>query len=56
LQRHLSNYGADEVPDCHDIRRRCTLLLNALRHHQAAEIDLVYESFDVDIGGGAGGD
>ena len=52
LQRHLDQYGADEVPNFQDIRHRAAWLLAALRHHQAAEIDLVYESFDVDIGGG----
>ena len=34
------------------LRREATALLNALRQHHAAEVDLIYECFWVDIGVG----
>jgi hypothetical protein len=34
------------------IRRRGTALLVGLRHHQWQEVDLIYEAFDRDLGGG----
>ena len=41
-----------EMPDFHDVRRRAALLLTELRHHQAAETDLIHKSFFVDLGVG----
>lgn len=40
------------APDCDDIRQQAMYLLNALRRHQAAEADLIFESFFTDIGAG----
>jgi hemerythrin-like domain-containing protein len=50
LQRLAAHYGEDERPDAADIRRRAAALLGALRHHQAAEADVIFESFCTDIG------
>jgi len=50
LQQHVTYYGIEETPNFQDIRRRATGLLNALRHHQASETDLIFESFWTDIG------
>jgi hypothetical protein len=50
LQRMVEGYGPDEAPGYHDIRDRAASLLGALRRHQAAETDLVFESFYTDIG------
>ncbi len=35
-----------------DIRQRLSWLLTAVKHHQAKEVDLVYEAIQVDIGVG----
>ena len=48
--RSQLEYGEHEVPNFQDIRQRAASLLNALRHHQAAETDAIYESFYTDIG------
>jgi len=50
LRQRLADYGAEETLDFQDIRQRSTWLLNALRHHQATETDLIFESFWTDIG------
>jgi hemerythrin-like domain-containing protein len=50
LQGQIEQYGEQELPNFRDIRQRATWLLNALRHHRAAETDLIFESFFVDIG------
>lgn len=51
LQQQIQHHGDDEKPDCQDIRRRAAWMLDALRHHQAQENDLIFESF-TDIGVG----
>lgn len=50
LRQQCTCYGPDETPDYHDLRRRAHWLLTALRHHQAAEADLIFEAFYTDIG------
>jgi hemerythrin-like domain-containing protein len=50
LRQHVEHYSDEETPNFQDIRQRATWLLNALRHHQAAETDLIFESFWTDIG------
>jgi hemerythrin-like domain-containing protein len=50
LRHHVAYFGDEETPNFQDIRRRATWLLNALRHHQAAETDLIFETFWTDIG------
>ncbi|MCS6851526.1 MAG: hypothetical protein NZ700_10215 [Gemmataceae bacterium] len=52
LQRQIEQYGDGEEPDFQDIRQRASWLLNALRHHQATEADLIFESWFTDIGAG----
>lgn len=52
LLRQVENHGDAEQPDHGDIRQRSTWLLNALRHHQAIETDLIFESWYTDIGAG----
>lgn len=52
LQEQVLHHGDGEVPDFRDIRQRAMWLLNALRHHQAQETDLIFESFYTDIGVG----
>jgi hypothetical protein len=52
LQRQLEHYGADERPPFGDIRQRTAWLLGALRHHQALEADLIFETWFTDIGAG----
>jgi hemerythrin-like domain-containing protein len=50
LTSHVAYAGDEATPNFQDIRQRATWLLNALRHHQAAETDLVFETFWTDIG------
>ena len=50
LRQHVEDYSDDETPNFQEIRQRATWLLNALRHHQAAETDLIFETFWRDIG------
>ena len=50
LRQHVEDYRDEETPNFQEIRHRATWLLNALRHHQAAETDLIFESFWTDIG------
>lgn len=52
LHQQVQHHGDGEVPDFRDIRQRAMWLLNALRHHQAQETDLIFESFYTDIGVG----
>jgi hemerythrin-like domain-containing protein len=51
LQMQMEFKG-DEVPACGDLRRQVADLLSALRHHQAEETDLMFETFSTDVGGG----
>jgi hypothetical protein len=41
-----------EMPSHNELRRRVTALLDAVRHHQAVEDDMVFESACLDIGAG----
>jgi hypothetical protein len=41
-----------ECYNCHEVRRQAATLLGAIRHHQALEADLIFESFYTDIGTG----
>lgn len=50
MQR-LESAMADESPDYRQIRRRAITLLGRLTMHRQAGADLVYEAFQVDIGG-----
>jgi len=52
LRKRIEPGGPDERPDFADIRQRAAWLLRALRHHQALETDLIFESFCTDIGAG----
>jgi hemerythrin-like domain-containing protein len=52
LQRQVEPHGEGEKPNFHDIRQRASWLLGALRHHQASETDLIFESWFTDIGAG----
>ena len=52
LQRQVEHHGDGEEPNFRDIRQRASWLLNALRHHQAIETDLIFESWFTDIGAG----
>jgi hemerythrin-like domain-containing protein len=52
LQRQVEHHGNGEEPNFRDIRQRANWLLNALRHHQAVETDLIFESWFTDIGAG----
>ena len=45
LARMLAYHDKDERPNFGDIRQRAAWLLGALRHHQALETDLIYETF-----------
>ncbi len=44
--------AVDERPNSADIRQRAAQLLDALRHHQAHEADLIFETFCTDLGAG----
>jgi hemerythrin-like domain-containing protein len=52
LQRQIEHHGDGEEPNFQDIRQRASWMLNALRHHQAVETDLIFESWFTDIGAG----
>jgi hemerythrin-like domain-containing protein len=52
LREQMEGYGPDELPRYQGIREQAAGLLNALRQHQAAEADLIFESFYTDIGAG----
>ena len=52
LHRQIAQRGEGELADFRDVRHRTTWLLNYLRHHQAAETDLMFEAFSRDIGVG----
>lgn len=49
---HVQQHAREELVDYADIRQRAGWLLTSLRHHQARETDLIYESFATDIGVG----
>jgi hypothetical protein len=49
LTRLLAHHDRDERPNCADVRLRAAWLLGALRHHQALEADLIYETFCLDV-------
>jgi hemerythrin-like domain-containing protein len=42
--------GGNATPDFQRIRQQATSLLNAMRHHQHMETDLIFETFYTDIG------
>ena len=48
----IEHYGQDDAPNFSDIRQRAAWLLSALRHHQAQEADLIFETFYTGIGTG----
>lgn len=52
LETHLVSPAAGDHFNFHDVRQRASWLLTALRHHQALEADLVFELYELDIGGG----
>lgn len=52
LRRQVIHYGPEELPAFNNIRQQAARLLEALRHHQAREADLVFESLFTDIGAG----
>ena len=47
---HLHSDRQEETIDYADIRQRVTWLLTSLKHHQAREADLVFETYGLDIG------
>lgn len=50
LRRQVIHYGLEEKPAFDNIRQQAARLLEALRHHQAREADLIFESLFTDIG------
>ncbi len=52
LQGDFSGTNCDDHSDVADIRQRLARLLDALRHFQSQETDLIYEAIQVDIGVG----
>lgn len=52
LRRQVAHYGPEERPAFEIIRQQAARLLEALRHHQAREADLIFESLYTDIGAG----
>lgn len=52
LRRQVTHYGPEETPRFADTRQQAARLLEALRHHQAREADLIFESCFTDIGAG----
>ncbi|HXG12053.1 MAG TPA: hemerythrin domain-containing protein [Gemmataceae bacterium] len=52
LREQIASDSLGEPPRYPVIRQRAAELLNALRHHQAAEADVIFESFYTDIGAG----
>lgn len=52
LRRQVAHYGVEERPAFENIRQQAARLLEALRHHQAREADLIFESLYTDIGAG----
>jgi iron-sulfur cluster repair protein YtfE (RIC family) len=51
LQKQIGEYAADEAIDYKDLRRRAAMVLTVLRHHQAIENDLIFETFVARAGG-----
>lgn len=45
-----SGSNAYELPNFVDIRQRLAWLLNAVRHHQSRETDLIFEAVNTDLG------
>lgn len=52
LRRQVIHYGPEELPAFEKIRQQAARLLETLRHHQAREADLIFESLFTDIGAG----
>ena len=52
LHRQIAQRDEGQLADFRDVRHRTTWLLNYLRHHQAAEADLMFEAFSRDVGVG----
>jgi hemerythrin-like domain-containing protein len=52
LRRQVAHYGPEELPAYASIRQQAARLLEAIRHHQAREVDLIFESLFTDIGAG----
>lgn len=52
VQRELSHNISEENANYADFRQRLGWLLAAVKHHQAKEVDLVFEAIQVDIGVG----
>lgn len=45
-----SGSNKDELPNFVDIRQGAAWLLNAVRHHQSRETDLIFEAVNTDLG------
>jgi len=52
LRSQLAHRGTGEPARFSDVRQQAARLLEALRHHQAREVDVIFESFFTDIGAG----
>ena len=52
LHRQIVQWGEGALADVRDVRHRTTWHLNYLRHHQAAESDLMFQAFSRVIGVG----
>ena len=52
LRDRIEHHPEGTSIDVTDVRQRATRLLSALRRHQAAETDMVFESLFIDLGGG----
>jgi ribosomal protein L29 len=52
LRCQLAHRGPGEPARFSDVRQQAARLLEALRHHQAREVDVIFESFFTDIGAG----
>ena len=50
LQEQLAHAGNRSNMSFADLRQRVDRLLSAMKHHQAKEVDLIYEAINVDIG------
>lgn len=52
LLNHVRDATIQERYNCQAVREQAAAMLSALRHHQALEADLIFESFYTDIGTG----